>query len=69
MTLKFRTVVLILGTIVPILGGCASERYLSEDEDAKMRSMCENKENGGCAVIPGNTWKAIKQLFDGGTGI
>ena len=67
--LKFGTVVLILGISIPILGGCASERYLSEQEDAQMRKMCEDKANGGCAVIPGNTWKAIQQLFGGGTGI
>ncbi len=64
MTIKLATLVLILS-----MAGCASERYLSEEEDSKMRSMCEDKANGGCAVIPGNTWKAIQQLFGGGTGI
>ena len=64
MTIKLATFVLILS-----MAGCASERYLNEQEDAQMRKMCEDKANGGCAVIPGNTWKAIQQLFGGGTGI
>ena len=59
--------VLKLGTVVLILGisGCASTRYLTEEEDAKMREVCENKENGGCAVIPGNVWEFLQKLITG----
>lgn len=54
--MKLATIVLILS-----MAGCASTRYLSEDEDAKMKAMCEAP--GGCAVIPGDVWKQIQKLF------
>ena len=59
--------VLKLGTVVLILGisGCASTRYLTEEEDAKMREVCEDKANGGCAVIPGNVWEFLQKLITG----
>ena len=60
--------ILKIATIVLILSGCASTRYLSEEEDAKMREICEDKANGGCAVVPGNVWKSVEKLL-GGIGI
>lgn len=64
--LKISTIVLILGTFVPILG-CASNRYLSEEEDEKMRAMCEQP--GGCAVVPGNLWRDIQRLIESMRGV
>ena len=58
--LKFTSIVLILSMF-----GCASTRYLTEEEDAKMREVCEDKANGGCAVIPGNVWEFLQKLITG----
>jgi len=54
--LKTSTIVLLLS-----MTGCASQRYLSEEEDAKMKAMCEQP--GGCAVLPGTLYRDILKLL------
>lgn len=40
--------------------GCASERYLTEEQDAKFRAMCERD---GCQVIPQPAWDGIEIIL------
>lgn len=48
--------------IAPLaLTGCASSRYLSEEQDAKMRELCDKP--GGCSIIQGEQWQQIEQLL------
>jgi protein involved in sex pheromone biosynthesis len=50
----------VLLAAILFLSGCASNRYLSEEQDAQMREACEAT---GCAVIPGDKWEQIKKLL------
>lgn len=43
------------------LFGCATERYLTEEQDERMRSHCEPN---GCAVIPNASWERIEQILE-----
>lgn len=43
-----------------LLSGCASDRYLSRDEEDMMRKSCEVH---GCTVIPSPLWEQIKRLL------
>lgn len=42
--------------------GCVAARYLTQEEDEKLRQLCERP--GGCAVVPGNQWRAIQQFLE-----
>lgn len=47
--------------IVAGLSGCAEDRWLTKEEDAQMRSICEPV--GGCALIPNPMWEQIKRVL------
>lgn len=61
--------ILKLGSVMLILGmfGCASTRYLSEEEDAQMAKTCGP--NHDCAVVPGEQWRIIEQILQKFIGI
>lgn len=40
--------------------GCATERYLSEEQDAQFKAMCEKD---GCQVIPSPAWERIEYIL------
>ena len=40
--------------------GCASERYLTEEQDAEMRASCEEH---GCTVIPNPIWFQMREAL------
>jgi hypothetical protein len=42
------------------LAGCASDRYLSAEEDADMRRACEAQ---GCTIIPTPLWEQFKRAL------
>ena len=54
--LKLATVALILGML-----GCASTRYLSDEEEANMAKVYGP--NHDCAVIAGEQWRIIEQIL------
>ena len=58
--------VIVASLVLAFSFGCASSRYLSEEQDAAMREVCENPENDGCAVVTGRVWRAIQKLLSGG---
>ena len=39
------------------LSGCATDRYLTEEQDREMRATCEN----GCMVIAGPAWEQLRK--------
>ena len=43
-----------------VLAGCATDRYLTEAEDAALREKCEPQ---GCAAVPIPIWQKIEQLL------
>lgn len=43
-----------------LLTGCASERYLTAQEDADLRKACEER---GCVIIPSDLWGQVKRLL------
>ena len=43
------------------LSGCATDRYLTEQEDAALRTQCEPT---GCAAVPIPLWQKIQQLLN-----
>jgi hypothetical protein len=43
-----------------LLAGCASERYLSAEEDADMRKACETH---GCTIVPTPLWDQLKRAL------
>ncbi len=47
-------------TITVQISGCASERFLTQEEDDEMRAHCAEH---GCAVIPNPAWQQIEQLL------
>jgi len=56
-------IALVVMMMVAIAAGCAQTpaRYLSDEEDAKLRSQCEPA--GGCAMVPIPLWQKIEQLL------
>lgn len=55
--------VLKLGTIVLIYGalaGCASDRFLTKEEDEGFRAWCPEKD---CVVIQAPVWQKIEQML------
>jgi hypothetical protein len=62
----FACSLMLIALIAFTMVGCASNRYLSEEEDAKMREVCETR---GCAVLPGDQWETIKQLLGNMLGV
>lgn len=43
--------------------GCSSTRYLTAEQDAEMREICEKPENHGCAVVPGRVWEYVQKMM------
>ena len=60
--LKLSMIVLILGML-----GCASTRYLSDEEEAQMANTCGP--NHDCAVVPGEQWRIIEKILQQYLGI
>lgn len=60
---------LLIGLII-LMPGCASDRYLTEAEDAELRAKCE-PHPGHCVAVPTPIWRKIEQLLRmmGGTAI
>lgn len=52
---------LVLLLVVTLLG-CAQTRYLTAEEDAKMREVCGG-ENRDCAVLSGDEWRALQHFL------
>jgi hypothetical protein len=48
-------------SVLLLLTGCTSGRWLSKDEDAAMRAACEPK--GGCVVVPRPDWQRIEDTL------
>jgi hypothetical protein len=42
------------------LSGCASDRYLTKEQDDKMRAMCEAH---GCEVVPSPVWREVEKIL------
>ena len=40
--------------------GCASGRYVTDEQDAELREACEP---AGCRVVPAPLWQRIEQLL------
>lgn len=40
-----------------LLQGCASDRYLTEEQDAELRKVCEAQ---GCTMVPTPLWQQIE---------
>ena len=54
-------------TLAFLLYGCASTRYLSDEEEAQMAKTCGP--NHDCAVVPGEQWRIIEQILQKFIGI
>jgi hypothetical protein len=50
----------ILAFMIILMPACASDRYLTADEDAELRAKCEP---ATCAVIPMPLWIQIEQFI------
>ena len=55
MILRLATVVLFL-----IAPGCASDRYLTKEQDEEMRANCEPH---SCVVVPAPVWAQIEAML------
>lgn len=55
-----------LAFVILLMPACASDRYLSEAEDADMRAKCEKT---NCVVIPGYLWEQIKAVLSRALGV
>jgi hypothetical protein len=51
--------------LVLLLSACASPRYLTEEQDAQMRAVCESDPNG-CIAMPASVWLQIERALKGG---
>ena len=58
----------VLAFLIILMPGCATERYLTAQEDAELRAKCEP---ANCAIVPLKLLKQIEQLIRsmGGTTI
>ena len=43
--------------VVAALSGCATDRYLTEEQDREMRATCED----GCVVVAGKAWAQLRK--------
>lgn len=50
-------IAIVVGFLIP---GCATERFLTEEQDAAMRSQCLP---AGCRVVPLPAWRQIEQFI------
>jgi len=50
---------LLLSVVIFFAPGCA-DRYLTEEQDAEMRNICET---AGCTVIPNPIWFQIRDIL------
>jgi hypothetical protein len=46
--------------LVLLVSGCASERYLTAEQDAEFRTNCEPN---GCTVLPNPVWQRIEMIL------
>lgn len=58
----YRAVKYLLIGLIILMPGCASDRYLTAEEDAELRAQCE-PHPGHCIAIPMPLWKKIEQLL------
>lgn len=49
----------IFAFIIILMPGCASDRYLTAEEDAQLRQKCAED----CAIVPMKLWRQIEQLI------
>jgi hypothetical protein len=52
--------VVLIAVILFSLPGCASERFLTEEQDAEMKASCEEH---GCTVIPNPIWFQMREAL------
>ena len=52
----------ILAFLIILMPGCASDRYLTAEEDAELRQKCE-PHPGHCVAVPMPIWLKIEQLL------
>ena len=50
---------LLIGLII-LMPGCASERYLTAEQDAELRAQCAATD---CAIVPMPLWRQIERLI------
>lgn len=67
--MKHLLAAVILASVVGCVQGCTlqlddSERYLTKEQDARMRQLCEAH---GCKVVPLPAWRNIEQQLRGAT--
>jgi hypothetical protein len=60
-------VVLVCAGLLLLAFGCASNRYLTAEEDATLRARCEP--SGGCVAIPLPIWQQIEELLKSMVGV
>ena len=65
--MKWFPILVLFVLLVAILSGCASTRYLSDEEEAQMAKTCGP--NHDCAVIPGEQWRIIEKILQKMIGI
>lgn len=58
--LGWLVIVILLLSLGLFLPGC-STRYLTEEQDAQLREVCERQ--GGCTVLPTPTWNEIRDIL------
>ena len=52
----------VLAFVIVLMPACASDRYLTAEEDADLRAKCE-PHPWHCVAIPYPLWKKIEQLL------
>ena len=52
----------VLAFVIMLMPGCATDRYLTAEEDAELRAKCE-PHPGHCVAVPYPLWKKIEQLL------
>jgi hypothetical protein len=55
----------ILAFLIILMPACASDRWLTAEEDAAFRAQCENKD---CKIVPGVLWEQIKAVLERAMG-
>lgn len=51
----------LLAFLIILMPACASDRWLTVEEDADLRARCEP--HGGCTAIPTPIWLKIEMLL------
>lgn len=58
--LGWLVIVILLLSLGLFLPGC-SGRYLTEEQDAELREVCEKQ--GGCTMLPTPVWREIREIL------